>query len=73
MKLLEELRKIQDLTTDTKLKITFTSGDSVIGKYKGYTDAEDNEPNVSQIDIEANDGTWYGLEETEIFSIEKTT
>lgn len=65
------LSEIENLDINTEIEILFIDGKSMIGKYKGYTEAEDNEPNVSQIDIEADDGTWYGIDETEIKNIEK--
>ncbi len=71
MSLYEKLNKIEGLSIDTEVIIFFVDGESMIGKYKGYTSAGNNEPGVEQIDIETKDGVWYGLEAAEIETIKK--
>ena len=71
MSLYEKLSLIEDLSIDTEIIVSFVDGEYMIGKYKGYTSAENNEPEVEQIDIETNDGTWFGLEAPEIETITK--
>ncbi len=71
MSLIDKLKNIKGLTIDIELKITFIDGEIMVGKYKGYSDEYENDSGVSQLDIETIDGTWYGLEEPEIYSIER--
>ncbi len=71
MSLYEKLNEIEGLTIDTEITVFFIDGESMIGKYKGYTSAENNDPEIEQIDIETKDGVWYGLEAPEIETIIK--
>lgn len=71
MSLYEKLSGIEGLSIDTEIEVSFIDGESMIGKYKGYTSAENNEPEIEQIDIETNNGIWYGLEASEIETIKK--
>lgn len=70
MNLLDELRKIENLSGKTRLKILCTEGITITGNYAGYVSALDNEPEVAQIDIDGDNGAYYGIEEAEIESIE---
>lgn len=74
MKLSNELKKIENLTTDTLLKIECVDKTLIVGYFRGYTSASDNEPEVPQIDVwsESNQ-TLYGLLENEIYSINVST
>lgn len=72
MDLLSELRKLNSrvkLNTKTKLKIICIDGEVIEGPYAGFTQALDNDPEVSSISIKRN-GYNIELDETEIKSIE---
>lgn len=70
MILLDELKKIENLSNETKLRIVCEDEITIEGKYRGYTSALNNEPEVAQLDIYSKkDNTMYGLLETEIISI----
>ncbi len=62
---------LENLTIDTKIEITLDNEDTVIGKYKGFSPAEDDILNIAKIYIESFDGCCYVFEEPEIQSIEK--
>jgi hypothetical protein len=65
----EELKKIENLSGETKLKVLLLDGTQLIGQYEGYTSALDNDPAIASIDLNADDGT-YELYEDEIKTIE---
>lgn len=70
MILLDELKKIENLSNETKLRIVCEDEITIEGEYRGYTSALNNEPEVAQLDIYSKkDNTMYGLLETEIISI----
>lgn len=70
MILLDELKKIENLSNETKLRIVCEDEITIEGEYRGYTSALNNEPEVAQLDIYSKkDNTMYGLLETEIASI----
>ncbi|MCQ4021795.1 MULTISPECIES: hypothetical protein [unclassified Ruminococcus] len=70
MVLLNELKKIENLSDKTKLRIVCEGGIIIEGEYRGYTSALNNEPEVAQLDIYSKkNNTMYGLLETEIISI----
>lgn len=54
-----------------RVKIKTTRNNEYIGKVDGYVPAQDNEPEVEEIDIiNEKDNKGYSLFETEILSIE---
>lgn len=71
MVLLEELKKINNLNSKTKLKVMCTNGVTLEGIYYAYTSELDNEPEEAQLDIRSsvNNGL-IGILESEIKSIE---
>ena len=72
MNLLNELKKIEYLNQNTKLKISCVGNIVVEGTYDSYTSALDNEPEEASITIRSalNKGLVEVLE-SEILSIEK--
>lgn len=69
--LLNELKKIENLSDKTKLRVVCEDKITIEGEYRGYTSALNNEPEIAQLDIYSEQvNTLYGLLETEIVSIE---
>ena len=69
MNLKEELKKIDGLSTSTKLKVVLTDGTTLTGFYDCYTSAIDNDPQIASIDLRVLDDI-YELYENEIKRIE---
>lgn len=75
MNLYERLNEIErkvPLTKELKLCVRLVSGNSVEGYYDGYTDALNNEPEITQLEIRRfrNATGTTSFYETEIDSIE---
>lgn len=73
MNLIKELKSIHSrgaLGPEAKLKILCTNGKELIGSFESFNSAEDNEPEVAQLDIRDKNGFLIGLLETEIEKIE---
>lgn len=69
---LNEIEKEHELTKDLRLRVKCTDGDTVVGYFDGYTDALDNEPEITQLELRRfkdYQGT-VSIFETEIESIE---
>lgn len=65
-----ELKKIKNLNSKTKLRIVCNGGIIIEGEYRGYTSALNNEPEIAQVDIYSDENNMlYGLSEDEIISI----
>lgn len=69
MELYSELQKIEGLNHNTDLRVICSDGIVIEGKYRGYIQSLDNEPEIPQLDILSSDGKMYGLLESEIISI----
>ena len=70
MILLDELKKIENLSDKTKLRVVCENEITIEGEYRGYTSALNNELEIAQLDIYSKKyNTIYGLLETEIVSI----
>lgn len=71
MNLLSELRKIDALSDNTKLKVICNENITIEGNYYGFTSALDNEPEEAEITVvnSVNNGL-VGILESEIQSIE---
>ena len=69
---LNEIEKNNKLNRDLKLKIYCTDGDIFEGFFAGYTDALDNEPEITQLEMRRfkDDNEIVCILETEIESIE---
>ena len=71
MKLTDKLKKIKNLNTDTLLNVTCVDDTVIVGYFREYISAMDNEPEIPQLDVYSETNhTLYGLLETEIKSIE---
>lgn len=69
---LNEIEKEHELTKDLKLRVKCTDGHSFDGYFDGYTDALDNEPEITQLELrrfQDYPGT-VSVFETEIESVE---
>lgn len=69
---LNEIEQSYELNKDLKLKIYCTDGDIFEGYFDGYTDALDNEPEITQLEMRRfyNYPGTVSFYETEIKSIE---
>lgn len=62
----------RDLDEGDLIRVGFTEGEPVVGKYMGYNYADENEEGIASIDIKISGSSGYcGLMETEIASVEK--
>ncbi len=72
MNLLEELKKIKDLSSKTKLHIVCSDGMELGGVYQSYISELDNEPEEAQLDmINLENNGLIGILESEILSIDE--
>lgn len=71
MDLYSNLLAIKGLNNNAMLRVVCTDNIIVEGKYYGFTQALDNEPEIAQLDILSKDGKVIGLYETEILKIIK--
>lgn len=72
MNLTKELKSFNSrrkLGPETRLKVLCTNGKEFLGSFEAFTAAENNEPEVAQLDIRDNNGFLLGLLETEIEAI----
>lgn len=69
---LNEIEKEHELNKDLKLRVHFIDGHSFDGYFDGYTDALDNEPEITQLEMRRlnNYPGAVCMLETEIKSIE---
>lgn len=69
---LNEIEKEHELTKNLKLRVLLKNGHSCIGFFDGYTDALDNEPEITQLEMRKfkNYPGTVSFFETEIKSIE---
>lgn len=71
MDLYSKLSAIKGLDNTSMLRVECTDNIIIEGKYYGFTQALDNDPEIAQLDILSNDGKVFGLYETEILNISK--
>jgi len=70
IKVLQNIRASGKLDGNTVLLVKLKSGERVKGKYVSCVAAEDNDPEISQLDVRDQDtGGIVGILETEIQSI----
>ena len=69
MELSEKLKKVKELNNETVLKVTCVDGEVIIGRFRGYTSATNNEPPIAELDILTKDNNYVGLLESEIKEI----
>ena len=70
--LYEMLNKIEEnheLNFNLFLQVICTDGDVVEGYFRGYTDAINNEPEITELEIMTTYGQYTGVYETEIEEI----
>ncbi len=67
---LKEINKQSELTNNTYLKVVCKDGEFILGYYLGYVSAYDNTPEIAQIDLLSDDGTYTSVIETDIASVE---
>lgn len=67
--MLNEIEKKHELNSKLFLQVTCVNGDIVDGYFRGYTDAINNEPEITELEIMTTYGQYTGIYETEIKEI----